>query len=102
VRQLYSPDRSIPAVVNGICCRLDELHQLFRPDQMTKDIPAGIIDRERRLNRLVELKSKVMLTPKSMTQFNALSKYSNDTSANYRESAGMHPPISKNDHSNSK
>jgi hypothetical protein len=60
-RQLYGNERSLPDVVNGIYYQLGELLQLYGTDSI-EEILAGYIDRKKRLNRLVELKSKGTLT----------------------------------------
>jgi hypothetical protein len=48
-------------VVSGLCDQLDELRQLYGAESI-EEVLASIIDRRKRLNRLVELKSKVMVT----------------------------------------
>jgi hypothetical protein len=55
-RILYGPDRSLPEAVSGLYYLLDELRKLYGSDSI-EEIVSGIIDRKRRLNRLVELKS---------------------------------------------
>ena len=60
-RQIYGPERSLPAVVSGLYDQLDELRQLYGAESI-EGVLASIIDRKKRLNRLVELRSKVMVT----------------------------------------
>jgi hypothetical protein len=60
-RILYGPGRSLPEAVSGICYLLDEMRKLYGSDSI-EEILAGIIDRKRRLNRLVELKAVGMVT----------------------------------------
>jgi hypothetical protein len=55
-RILYGPDRSLPEAVNRIYYLLDELRKLYDSDSV-EEILSDIINRRRRLNRLVELKS---------------------------------------------
>jgi hypothetical protein len=56
-RKLYGNERSLPEVVNGIYYQLDELRLLYGNESI-EEILAGIIERRKRLNRLVELKGK--------------------------------------------
>jgi hypothetical protein len=58
----YARFIAIPDLINGIYDQLEELRQLYGLDQTTEEILAGIIDRRKRRNRLVALKSKIMVT----------------------------------------
>jgi hypothetical protein len=60
-RILYGHGRSLPAVVSGLYVKLDRLRQLYGADQV-EEILDGIIERKKRLNRLVELQSKTRVT----------------------------------------
>jgi hypothetical protein len=70
-RQLYGPGRSLPQVVNGLYEKLDELRQLYGSESI-EEILDGIIDRKRRLNRLVELQSKMVLNAHELREFQVL------------------------------
>lgn len=60
-RILYGPDRSLPEAVSGIYYLLDELRKLYGSDSV-EEILTDIINRRKRLNRLVELKSMGWVT----------------------------------------
>jgi hypothetical protein len=60
-RQLYGYEKPIPEIVNSIYYQLDELRKLYG-SECVEEILDGIIDRKKRLNRLIELKSKGMLS----------------------------------------
>jgi hypothetical protein len=70
-RQLYGPGRSLPEVVNGLYEKLDELRQLYGSESI-EEILDGIIDRKRRVNRLVELQSKMVLSAHELREFQVL------------------------------
>jgi hypothetical protein len=55
-RILYGPGRSLPEAVSGLYYLLDEMRKLYGSDS-AEEILSGIIERKRRSNRLVELKS---------------------------------------------
>jgi hypothetical protein len=71
-------------VANGLYDELDALRLLYG-SEFVEEVLDGIIDRKRRLNRLVELKSKVIVTVDEQTKFIFLSGYSSDTSTTWRE-----------------
>ena len=54
-------------------------------DQSIEEILGGIIDRKRRLNRLVELKSKVMVDAEEHEEIQFLERRSGDTSTIWRD-----------------
>jgi hypothetical protein len=58
---MYGTDKSIAQVVEGIYARLDKLLEMYGPVERVEEILDGIADRKKQLNRLVELKSKVMV-----------------------------------------
>jgi hypothetical protein len=70
-RQLYGPGRPLPEVVNGLYEKLDELRQLYGSESI-EEILDGIIDRKRRLNRLAELQSKMVLSAHELREFHVL------------------------------
>jgi hypothetical protein len=67
-RRIYGPTRSIPQVVSGIYEQLDELQKLYGGEPI-EEVLAGIIERKKRLNRMVELQSKVALNVHELREF---------------------------------
>jgi hypothetical protein len=60
-RRPYGPGASVPLIVKGLYNQLDELRKLCRPKSI-EEILAGLIDRKKRFNRLVELQSKALVS----------------------------------------
>jgi hypothetical protein len=59
-RSFYGGERSLLEVFGRVYAQLDELHQLYGSEPL-EEILDGIIERKKRLNRLVELQSKVVV-----------------------------------------
>ena len=72
-RTLYGPEQSLPAVVSGLYEKLDELRNLYGSDRI-EEILDGIVDRRRRLNRMIELQSKVALSRHELNEFQVLKR----------------------------
>jgi hypothetical protein len=70
-RILYGPERSLPAVVSALYKKLDELRKLCGYESI-EEILDGIIDRQRRLNRMAELQGKVVLSVRELREFQVL------------------------------
>ena len=73
-RQVYGRGRSIALVVSGLYEQLDELRKLYDSESI-EEILAGIVDRKRRLNRLVELQRKVMVCAEEHAEVQLLQRY---------------------------
>ena len=71
--------RSLPEAVSGIYYQLDELRQLYGV-QSVEQILAGVIDRKKRLNRLVELQSKDAVPVEERHEIEYWSGCTDDTS----------------------
>jgi hypothetical protein len=82
-RPVYGPTRSIAQIVSGIYEQLDELRQPYGSESI-EEILDGIIDRKKRLNRMIELQSKVALNVHELREFQVLKQqlkqYANDLS----------------------
>jgi predicted CopG family antitoxin len=82
-RQVYGPPLSIAQIVSGIYEHLDELQKLYGGESI-QEVLAGIIERKKRLNRMIELQSKVALNVHELREFQVLKQqfkqYVNDLS----------------------
>src|SRR5262249_15985352 len=70
-RIFYGSGRLLPAVVSGLYEKLDELRKL-RGSESIEEILDGVINRQRRFNRVIELESKVVLNVHKLKEFQVL------------------------------